>query len=90
MAIHPIDYRYGTPEMRSIWSEEHRFICLVRAEIALAHAEAEVGMIPAEDAKIIEQNALSASLTRAKSRRSPRSAGMPDAGFTTGQPRMIF
>ncbi|HJK17844.1 MAG TPA: adenylosuccinate lyase, partial [Methanocorpusculum sp.] len=66
MAIHPIDYRYGTPEMRSIWSEEHRFICLVRAEIALAHAEAEVGMIPAEDAKIIEQNALSASLTRAK------------------------
>ncbi|MDR0981544.1 MAG: adenylosuccinate lyase [Methanocalculaceae archaeon] len=66
MAIHPIDYRYGTPEMRSIWSEEHRFTCLVRAEIALAHAEAEVGMIPAEDAKVIEQNALSASLVRAK------------------------
>ncbi|MDR0439276.1 MAG: adenylosuccinate lyase [Methanocalculaceae archaeon] len=66
MAIHPIDYRYGTPEMRIIWSEEHRFTCLVRAEIALAHAEAEVGMIPAEDAKIIEQKALSASLMRAK------------------------
>ena len=66
MAIHPIDYRYGTPEMRSIWSEEHRFTCLVRAEIALAHAEAEVGMIPVEDAKVIEQNALSASLLRAK------------------------
>ncbi|MDR3101782.1 MAG: adenylosuccinate lyase [Methanocalculaceae archaeon] len=66
MTIHPIDYRYGTPEMRSIWSEEHRFTCLIHAEIALACAEAEVGMIPAEDAKIIEQNALSASLARAK------------------------
>jgi adenylosuccinate lyase len=66
MAIHPIDYRYGTSEMRGIWSEEHRFTCLVRAEIALAHAEAEVGIIPAEDAKKIEQNALFASLIRAK------------------------
>lgn len=65
MAIHPIDYRYGTPEMRSIWSEEHRFTCIIRAEIALAHAEAEVGMIPEEDAKEIEHNALSASLSRA-------------------------
>lgn len=66
MAIHPIDYRYGTPEMRSIWSEEHRFMCLIRAEIALAHAQAELGMIPSEDAKVIEQNALSASIVRAK------------------------
>lgn len=66
MAIHPIDYRYGTPEMRSIWGEEHRFMCLIRAEIALAHAQAELGMIPSEDAQVIEQNALSASLVRAK------------------------
>ncbi|HJK02502.1 MAG TPA: adenylosuccinate lyase, partial [Methanocorpusculum sp.] len=61
-----IDYRYGTPEMLKIWSEEYRFSCLIRAEIALAQAEAEVGMIPKEDAQVIKQHALSASLARAK------------------------
>lgn len=66
MPIHPIDFRYGTPEMKSIWSEEHRFSCIVRAETALAHAEGIVGMIPAEDAAIIEKNAPSASLARSK------------------------
>ncbi|HJK01170.1 MAG TPA: adenylosuccinate lyase [Methanocorpusculum sp.] len=66
MAIHPIDYRYGTPEMLKIWSEEYRFSCLIRAEIALAQAEAEVGMIPKEDAQVIKKHALSASLARAK------------------------
>ncbi|MDO5846502.1 MAG: adenylosuccinate lyase [Methanocorpusculum sp.] len=66
MPIHPIDFRYGTPEMKSIWSEEHRFSCIVRAETALAHAEGIVGMIPAEDAEKIEKNAPSASLIRAK------------------------
>ena len=36
MAIHPIDYRYGTPEMRAVWSEENRFRAIVMAEVALA------------------------------------------------------
>ncbi len=66
MAIHPIDFRYGTPEMKSIWTEEHRFVCIVRAEVALAHAQAAVGMIPTEDAEIIEKNAPAASYNRAK------------------------
>ena len=46
MAVHPIQYRYGTAEMRAVWSEENRFSCVVAAEVALAHAEAEFGMIP--------------------------------------------
>jgi len=66
MAIHPIEYRYGTPEMRAVWSEENRFASVVRAEVALATAEAAHGMIPATAAQEIEKNAKNASLARAK------------------------
>jgi adenylosuccinate lyase len=66
MAIHPIEYRYGTPEMKHIFSEEHRFRCIIETEIAIAQAEGEVGMIPREDADIIAKNAHGASLQRAK------------------------
>jgi adenylosuccinate lyase len=52
--------------MKRVWSEENRFTCIVRAEIALSHAQGIVGMIPIEDAEIIEKNALSASRIRAK------------------------
>jgi len=66
MAIHPIEYRYGTPEMRAVWSEENRFLCIVRAEVALATAEAAHGMIPAAAADAIGSQAKNASLARAK------------------------
>jgi adenylosuccinate lyase len=66
MAIHPIDYRYGTPEMRAIWSEENRFRCIVRAEVALSLAEARCGLVPEDAAAAIEQHADEASLMRAK------------------------
>ncbi|MDD1705634.1 MAG: adenylosuccinate lyase [Methanoregulaceae archaeon] len=66
MAIHPIDYRYGTPEMRAVWSEENRFSSIVRAEAALARAGAEFGLIPPVAADLIGRNAEQASLSRAK------------------------
>ncbi|MDK2989278.1 MAG: adenylosuccinate lyase [Methanoculleus sp.] len=66
MAIHPIDYRYGTPEMRAVWSEENRFRAIVTAEVALARAEAVHGMIPREDAETIAASAHDARLERAK------------------------
>jgi len=66
MAIHPIEYRYGNPEMKHIWSEENRFRCVIRAEVALARAEAENGMIPKDAAEEIAANADMASLSRAK------------------------
>ncbi len=66
MAIHPIDYRYGTQEMRDVWSEENRFRAIVTAEVALARAEAALGVIPAEDAEAIRRSAMNASLARAK------------------------
>jgi len=66
MAIHPIEYRYGTPEMRAVWTEENRFACIVRAETALARAGADFGLVPAVAADIIEKNAGNARLSRAK------------------------
>lgn len=66
MAVHPIEQRYGTPEMRAIWEEDNRFSCIVAAEVALAHAEAVCGMIPSEAATAIRENAPKASLARAK------------------------
>jgi adenylosuccinate lyase len=66
MAVHPIEERYGTKEMRAVWSEKNRFSCIVRAEVALARAEAHHGMIPAAAAVEISEKAHNASLERAK------------------------
>jgi adenylosuccinate lyase len=66
MAVHPIEERYGTAEMRAVWSEQNRFSCIVKAEVALAKAEAVCGMIPPTAALEIEANAPNASLERAK------------------------
>jgi len=66
MAVHPIEYRYGTPEMRAVWSEENRFSCIIAAEAALAKAEAAQGLIPRDAAAAIGENARSASYARAK------------------------
>jgi adenylosuccinate lyase len=66
MAVHPIEERYGTKEMRAVWSEKNRFTCVVSAEVALAKAEAHHGMIPAAAAVEISEKAHNASLERAK------------------------
>jgi adenylosuccinate lyase len=66
MAVHPIEYRYGTKEMRHIWGEENRFNCIIAAEIALARAEAIHAMIPVSAADEIEKCAHHAKLARAK------------------------
>ncbi len=46
MAIHPIEYRYGTPEIKAVWSEEARLRKMLAVETALAKAEAFTGYIP--------------------------------------------
>jgi adenylosuccinate lyase len=66
MAVQPIEERYGTAEMRAVWSEQNRFACIVRAEVALAKAEAVCGMIPPTAALEIEEKAPAALLGRAK------------------------
>jgi adenylosuccinate lyase len=54
--IHPIDYRYGTAEMKNVWSQETRLAKILQTEAALARAEADMGLIPAEAAEIISQS----------------------------------
>ncbi len=46
MAIHPIEYRYGSPEMKAVWNEDTRLQKMLSVEAALAKAEALVGYIP--------------------------------------------
>lgn len=53
MAIHPIEFRYGTPEMKAVWTEEAKLKKLLMVEAALAMAEAEVGLISKKDAETI-------------------------------------
>ena len=55
MPIHPIEFRYGTKEMKEVWSQERRLQNLVETEIALSKAEADLGMIPKEAAVEIEK-----------------------------------
>jgi adenylosuccinate lyase len=66
MAIHPIDFRYGTPEMKAIWEEDFRLRCLFKVEAALARAEEEVGLLPKGAAEDIAAAAQVASPQRAK------------------------
>jgi adenylosuccinate lyase len=64
VAIHPIDYRYGTAEMKRVWDQENRLAKLLQVEAALARAEADMGLIPAEAAEIISESISSVKAER--------------------------
>jgi adenylosuccinate lyase len=64
MSIHPIETRYGTIEMREIWSNERKLRYLLEVEIALAKAEAQLELIPAKAVYQIEKAARKVSLGR--------------------------
>ena len=53
MPIHPIEFRYGTPEMKAVWTEEAKLKKLLQVEAALAMAEADVGLVSRKDAETI-------------------------------------
>ncbi len=55
--LHPIDWRYGSPEMRALFSRERRLELLLKVEAAIAHGHAIVGNIPKEAAEEIEKKA---------------------------------
>ena len=57
MAIHPIEFRYGTPEMKNIWESENKLQKMLDVESALAQAEAELEIIPHEVANEIKNKA---------------------------------
>ena len=50
------DY-YGTKEMRAVFTDEHRLQCMLDVEVAIAHATADCGLIPAEAADLIAGSA---------------------------------
>ncbi len=57
MAIHPIEFRYGTPEMKAVWEQESKLQNMLKVEAALAKAEGEIGLIPKEAADEINRKA---------------------------------
>jgi len=57
MAIHPIEFRYGTPEMKKVWEAENKLQKMLEVEAALAEAEAQMGLVPEEAALEIRSKA---------------------------------
>jgi adenylosuccinate lyase len=57
LPIHPIEERYGSPEMRVIFEAESRYQRMLDVEAALAKALAKHGLIPADAARKIAQMA---------------------------------
>ncbi|RLG47008.1 MAG: adenylosuccinate lyase, partial [Thermoproteota archaeon] len=53
MPVHPIEYRYGSKEMREIFEISTKYKLMAEVEAALAKAEAQVGLIPKEAAEHI-------------------------------------
>ncbi len=66
MAIHPIEYRYGSEEMKAVWNEEARLRKMLSVEVALANAEASIGYIPKSSGEKIASGAEKVKLERVK------------------------
>lgn len=66
MAISPIEFRYGTPEMKAVWTEDAKLQKLLKVEAALAKAEADVGLISKKDAEAIDACMCRIKLERVK------------------------
>src|SRR5690348_8495163 len=49
--------RYTRPEMGRIWSEENKFQQWLEVELAASEALAQLGVVPAEAAALLRQNA---------------------------------
>ncbi|MBS7249191.1 MAG: adenylosuccinate lyase [Candidatus Freyarchaeota archaeon] len=57
MSVHPIEYRYFTPEMKQVFTEENKLQKWLDVEAALARAHAALGDIPKEAAEEISKKA---------------------------------
>ncbi len=57
MPVHPIEYRYFYPEMKSIWTEENKLETWLKVEATLAKVHATLGNIPKSAADEIERKA---------------------------------
>jgi adenylosuccinate lyase len=49
--------RYSLPEMSAIWTDDNKFKIWLEIEVLAVEAQAELGLVPLEDAKIIREKA---------------------------------
>ena len=49
--------RYSRPQMTAIWTEENKFNAYLEVEILAAEAWSELGVIPAEDIRLLREKA---------------------------------
>jgi len=64
--IHPIEHRYGSPEMRVIFDDDSRWQRMIAVEVALAKALSKLGAIPKDAAKGIADGAKKVTVARIK------------------------
>jgi len=63
--LSPLTWRYGGPKMRRLWSEEHKRRLYRRIWVALAEAQAELGLVTAEQAADLRAHADDVDVARA-------------------------
>ena len=63
--ISPLTWRYGSPEMRVIWSETHKRRLMRQVWVALAAAQHEAGLVSAEQLADLEAHADQVDIERA-------------------------
>ena len=63
--ISPLTWRYGSDEMKTIFSEVHKRKLLRRVWIALARAEAKAGIVTDEQVKELESHKDDVDIDRA-------------------------
>ncbi|MEG9194857.1 MAG: adenylosuccinate lyase [Candidatus Methanoglobus sp.] len=64
--IHPIEYRYGTKEMKRIWSEESKIKRMIWVEVALLKALAKEGYLSFEEVENVRKRAIKINPGRVK------------------------
>jgi len=64
--ISPFTWRYGSPEMRAIWSEMHKRRLWRRIWVALAEVQAEAGLVTPEQAADLAAHAQDIDWQRAQ------------------------
>lgn len=72
---------FSTPSMRAVFSDDAQLKAYVRAEVALAVAQGETGVIPREVAEAIARLAPAVVLDRAQLKRDTENVGYPIVGL---------
>src|SRR5215470_14399268 len=72
---------FSTPAMRAVFSDEALLKAYVQAEVALAVAQGETGVIPREAAQAIAQKAPAIALDSAQLKADTENVGYPIVGL---------